>query len=92
MPDVIDACNLLNEMYEADSMAVSAMTSTSWDARLPHAAVEYTPVGEDSLRFNVLSVLNGLFGPTGQRISVNVVEGRTVFIPAPCNPDDYKDK
>lgn len=85
------ACNLLNEMSEADYMSLAAMTGTSWDATVPHPAVEYTQLGETTLRFNVLSVLNGIYGPTGQRIAVKVIGGRTVFVPEPCDPNNYKD-
>lgn len=85
------ACNLLNEMGEVDYVALAAMTNTSWNAQVPHYAVEYTQLGEGNLRFNVLSILNGIYGPTGHRIAVKVIEGRTVFVPEACDPNNYKD-
>lgn len=85
------ACNLLNELSEVDYLSLAAMTNTSWDARTPHFAIEYSQLGPDALRFNVIGVLNGIYGPTGMRIAVKVIEGRTVFVPEKCDPNNYKD-
>lgn len=85
------ACNLLNELSEVDYLALAAMTNTSWDARTPHHAVEYTQLGPEALRFNVIGILNGIYGPTGMRIAVKVIEGRTVFVPEKCDPNNYKE-